>query len=284
MSIPDSRILPQAGTASWADPSAVGKNSRTAKETEIAAIYSQGAQIYDKLNRIMSLGSGHWYRRRALRTLGLDPEARVIDLACGTGALAIAAQEAMPLSPSILAIDPHPEMRRLAAAAGAVDVRDGSFQAIPASTAKYDAVVSGYALRYAEPRVAAFHEIRRVLRPGGQLLLLEMIVPPNGFRRALAKLFLCKIGAPFCSLLCRNAAAGALLVHLWQNVSSLEGPRSIIRDLETAGFRGVEYHHVIGLLGEFRAHTPSGSPEANNIGRSVSPPNAPLQPDAQHSS
>jgi demethylmenaquinone methyltransferase/2-methoxy-6-polyprenyl-1,4-benzoquinol methylase len=231
----------------------------TAKQAEAIALYADGAAVYDRLNRLMSAGTGNWYRKRALGTLGLEPTATVIDLACGTGALALAAQQALPGSPSILAVDPTPEMRAIAAAAGVRDVRAGSFEAIPASPSSYDAVVSAYALRYADSRKTAFVEILRVLRPGGKLLLLEMIVPPRGLRRILARILLSTVGPPLYSLLCRDPAAGRLLTHLWQSISRLEGPEIIVEDLERAGFLSVEYRHVGGLLGEFRGHAPAAS-------------------------
>jgi len=228
----------------------------TSKQAQAIAVYRDGAAIYDRLNLLMSAGSGNWYRKRALQTLDLAPQARVIDLACGTGSMAIAAQRAFPDSPSILAIDPTPEMRTLASRAGVRDVRSGSFGAIPAGNSSYDAVVCAYALRYAEPRHSAFVDILRVLKPGGKLLLLEMIVPARGLRRILARTLLTTIGPPFCSLLCRNPAAGRLVGHLWQSISTLAGPQTIVADLEKAGFVSVRYHHVGGLLGEFRARAP----------------------------
>jgi demethylmenaquinone methyltransferase/2-methoxy-6-polyprenyl-1,4-benzoquinol methylase len=224
-----------------------------ARQAETIALYTEAAHVYDRLNQILSAGTGNWYRRQALDSLQLAPEARVIDLACGTGALALAAQELLPETASILAVDPTPAMRAIARRAGVAEIREGSFTTIPAATGSCDAVVSAYALRYADPRKIAFREIRRVLRPDGDLLLLEMIVAPAGWRRELTRALLDRLLAPFVSVLCRDPAAGKLIRHLWQSISELDTPAMILSDLEEAGFGSLEYRHAGGLLGEFRA-------------------------------
>ncbi len=227
--------------------------TQVARQSETIALYSEAAHIYDRLNQVLSAGTGNWYRRQALDSLGLAPDSRVIDLACGTGALALAAQELLPETASVLAVDPTPAMRAIARQAGVAEIQEGSFTTIPAATGSCDAVVSAYALRYADPRRSAFREIRRVLRPDGDLLLLEMIVAPAGWRRDLTRALLTRLLAPLASLLCRDPAAGKLIGHLWESISELEGPAVILSDLEEAGFSSLEYRHAGGLLGEFRA-------------------------------
>ena len=246
--------LCELGTGEPARPRIANEESRA----ETIALYTEGAHIYDRLNQLLSGGTGNWYRRQAVRALDLPPAARVLDLACGTGALAIAAQQVLPTSSTILAVDPTPAMRDRAARAGVADVRDGNFMAIPAENASCDAVISGYALRYAEPREVAFQEIRRVLRPNGELLLLEMSVPTSGWRRALTRQTLTNLVAPLSSLLCRDPSAGRLIQHLWQSISGLDAPEIILSDLKRAGFSSLAYTHVGGLLGEFRGRAPRG--------------------------
>lgn len=225
----------------------------SARQAETIALYTEAAHIYDRLNQILSAGTGNWYRRQALDSLALAPESRVIDLACGTGALALAAQDLLPETASVLAVDPTPAMRAVARRAGVTEIQDGSFTSIPAATGSCDAVVSAYALRYADPRKVAFREIRRVLRSGGDLLLLEMIVAPGGWRRHFTRALLTGLLAPLASALCRDPAAGKLIRHLWQSISKMDGPAGILADLEEAGFTSLEYRHAGGLLGEFRA-------------------------------
>ena len=233
-----------------------GKNqveTQPARQAETIALYTEAAHIYDRLNQILSAGTGNWYRRQALNSLALAPKSRVIDLACGTGALALAAQDLLPETASVLAVDPTPAMRAVARRAGVAEIQEGSFTSIPAATGSCDAVVSAYALRYAAPRKIAFREIRRVLRSGGDLLLLEMMVAPGGWRRNFTRALLNGLLPPLASALCRDPAAGKLIRHLWQSISKMDAPAVILADLEEAGFTSPEYRHAGGLLGEFRA-------------------------------
>ena len=80
----------------------------------VIELYQRSARHYDRLNAVASLGTSNWYRRRTILSLDLEPDARLLDVGCGTGALAIAAQRFLPESPSIVGVDPCPEMRRIA--------------------------------------------------------------------------------------------------------------------------------------------------------------------------
>jgi len=226
-------------------------------DPEVMAIYGRSASRYDRVNAVASLGTSTWYRRRTVLSLDLPPDATLVDVGCGTGMLALAAQRYLPDSPSIVAVDPCPEMRALATAAGVRDVRDGAFTSIPVEDAGRDAVVSGYAIRYATDLDAAFREIRRVLRPGGRMVILEMIAPRPGWRRSIMARAIRDVGAPILGVLCGSRAVRDLMRHFWDSVSSFDSPEIVTERLRASGFDDVEYRHVGGLLGEFRATRPA---------------------------
>ncbi len=226
-------------------------------DPEVMAIYGRSANRYDRVNAVASFGTSTWYRRRTVLSLELAPDATLVDVGCGTGMLALAAQRYLPESPSIVAVDPCPEMRALATAAGVRDVRDGTFASIPVEDASRDAVVSGYAIRYASDLDAAFCEIHRVLRPGGRMVVLEMIAPRPGWRRSLIARGIRDVGAPVLGLFCGSGAVRDLMRHFWDSVSSFDSPDVVTDRLRACGFDEVEYRHVGGLLGEFRATRPA---------------------------
>ena len=225
-------------------------------DPDVMAIYGRSAARYDRLNTVASFGTSNWYRRRTVLSLDLPTDATLVDVGCGTGMIALAAQRFLPESPSIVAVDPCREMRALAAAAGVRDVRPGTFEDIPVEDASHDAVVSGYAIRYATDVGAAFREVFRVLRPGGRAVVLEMILPPPGWRRSLVGGLIRDAGAPVLGMLCGGPAVRDLMRHFWSSVSSFDAPQVIVDRMKTEGFHDVEYRHVGGLLGEFRATRP----------------------------
>lgn len=220
---------------------------------DVLGIYARAARRYDLVNAIASFGTGRWYRDRTIRTLELPADAAVLDVGCGTGALALAAQRFCPESTTIVAVDPSEEMRSLARNAGVRDVRAGGFESLPVEAQAFDLVVSGYAIRYAQDLGLALDELHRVLRPGGRLVLLEMVAPSGPARRSLVGGFIRHAGAPILGALCASAAIRDLMRHFWDSVDGFSAPEDVVRHLEAAGFEEAEYRPVGGLLGEFRA-------------------------------
>lgn len=225
-------------------------------DPEVMRLYNRAAKRYDLLNNLISFGTSNWYRRRTVLSLDLPSDASLVDVGCGTGSLAIAAQTFLPDSSDIVAADPSPEMRSLAKKAGVRDVRAGSFATIPVDDASMDAMVSGYAIRYVQDFGEAFAEVRRVLRPGGRLVFLEMMVPRSPAKRRLLRFLLRSVGARVFSLACGSRATGELMRHFWDSISSFESSDVVVEAMEKSGFVDVEYRYVGGLLGEFRARVP----------------------------
>jgi demethylmenaquinone methyltransferase / 2-methoxy-6-polyprenyl-1,4-benzoquinol methylase len=225
-------------------------------DPEITRLYDRAAKRYDRLNNLISFGTSNWYRRRTILSLDLPSDGTLVDVGSGTGSLAVAAQRYLPDSPSIVAVDPSPEMRAMASRAGVRDVRAGSFGSIPVEDASMDAMVSGYAIRYAVDLAEAFAEARRVLRSGGRLVLLEMVVPRSPAKRRILRFMVQGLGARFFSLVCGSRAAGDLMRHFWDSISSFESPELVVELLENSGFVDVKYRYIGGLLGEFRAQVP----------------------------
>ena len=235
----------------------VAKDTLSGVDSGVVDLYARSAIRYDRLNALASFGTSNWYRRRTILSLDLKPDARVVDVGCGTGALALAAQRYLPESPSVVAVDPCPEMRTLARQGGVRDVRAGALEDIPMDEDSCDAVVSGYAIRYAQDIDAALAEMRRVLVPGGRMVLLEMIAPRGALGRRAGGMFVHCIGAPMLGLICGGNSVRELMRHFWESISSFGSPEEIVDRMKAVGFAKVEYRPAGGLLGEFRAENPS---------------------------
>ena len=223
---------------------------------DVLEIYDRAAGRYDLVNAIASLGTGRWYRERTIRMLDLPKDAAVIDVGCGTGALASAAQRYCPESSLVVGVDPSEEMRTLARRAGVRDVRAGSFESLPFADASFDLVTSGYAIRYADDLDETARELKRILKPGGRLVLLEMIAPTAPWLRALVGRGIHSVGAPVLGILSGSRAVTDLMRHFWDSVDGFAPPSSVVRSLRAAGLVEAEYRSLGGLLGEFRAVRP----------------------------
>ncbi len=139
------------------------------------------ARAYDLLVWVLTLGRERRFRERLVRLARVAPGDSVLDVGCGTGALAIAAKAQVGSGGLVFGVDPSPEMlaraRRKAAKAG-VDVRfeTATLQGLPVPDASFDAVLSSLMLHHLseEGRRRGIREIRRVLKPGGTFLAVDL--------------------------------------------------------------------------------------------------------------
>jgi ubiquinone/menaquinone biosynthesis C-methylase UbiE len=137
-------------------------------------------RFYDLVAATFSLGRGRRLRERILDAAGLTEGERVLDVACGTGTLALAAKERVGARGTVDGIDASPEMlgraRDKAARAGlAVTFRDAPAQSMPLADATFDVAFCTLAMHHLDPdvRSAALREMGRVLRPEGRALIVE---------------------------------------------------------------------------------------------------------------
>ncbi len=166
-----------------------GEEERGVPTTEkVQHIFSNIARDYDRLNALTSLGMHGRWRRRAVREAGLTRGCAVLDLAAGTGDLALEiARTGVP--EYVLATDFVPEMLDIAKAKAAgwdgrtqlrFDIQDAQALTLPDET--FDVVTVGFGLRNMPDRDANFREVMRVLKPGGRYVILEFSHPHAWFR------------------------------------------------------------------------------------------------------
>ena len=157
---------------------------------EVKDMFMSIAPRYDLLNRLLSAGQdGRWRRRAAgLLSPGLD---RVLDLAAGTGDLGLALLRAQPEARVTAADFVEPMCRRALKKAGgrleACLMADAL--ALPFADSAFDAVTVGFGVRNFADLDAGLAEIARVLRPGGELLVLEFFPSRRAPLRGLFRLY-----------------------------------------------------------------------------------------------
>jgi demethylmenaquinone methyltransferase/2-methoxy-6-polyprenyl-1,4-benzoquinol methylase len=144
------------------------------------------AARYDFVNRVISLGIDQSWRRRTVRSLNLPENARVLDLATGTGDLALLIARAAP-SARVVGVDPSKNMLELARAkvekAGLterVELELGDAEALPFADATFDGVSIAFGIRNVPNRPRALAEMARVTKPGGRVAVLELSEPRGG--------------------------------------------------------------------------------------------------------
>jgi ubiquinone/menaquinone biosynthesis C-methylase UbiE len=150
------------------------------------------APYYDGLVNILTLGFARRLRLLTVNNALLQPGEKVLDVGCGTGAVTLPAKVRVGKNGGAAGIDPAPEMiavaRQKAIRAGLdIDFRVGVIESLPFPDETFDAVTSSLMMHHLPEHVRAkgLAEILRVLKPGGRVLIADMMRPNTSFLRRL---------------------------------------------------------------------------------------------------
>ena len=212
----------------------------------IAAMFDHIAPRYDRLNRILSFGADRSWRRRAIDAARLGPGQRALDVGAGTGDLALGLLRASDPSSTVLAVDLSPVMlalarRRLAALAGRYRAAVANAESLPLPDGCVDRVVSAFTLRNVGDLPRALREMRRVLRPGGRLVLLELSHPPGAVFGAIYRWYFGTIAPRLAAALGGDVDAYRYLPRSLRPFPDADRLAALIRE---AGFAEVHYERL----------------------------------------
>ena len=219
---------------------------RSDHDREIAEMFDRIAPRYDRLNRVLSFGTDVGWRRRAVALARLGPGERAIDLGAGTGDLALGLLRASDPSSRVVAVDLSPGMlriasRRLRGPRYAAVV--GNAERLPFPEASVDRVISGFTLRNIGDLRRALAEMRRVLRPGGFAVLLELSHPPQPLFARVYRWYFGVLAPRIASALGGDPDAYRYLPRSLRPFPGAEGLAATIRE---AGFDDVRFERLTG--------------------------------------
>ena len=210
---------------------------------KIAGMFDAIAGRYDLLNHLLSAGIDRRWRIRAIRSLQLTGQERVLDLCTGTGDLAIAAMRAHPPAARVVGVDFSGAMLRVGAeklrSSGLhtrVTMVQGDAARIPAGDASVDAVTIAFGIRNVDRIDAAAAELHRVLKMNGRLAILEFAVPTVPVFRELYGWYINRVLPRIGRALSRNDSAYA---YLPASISAFASPDEFVKILRQAGFREI---------------------------------------------
>ena len=157
-------------------------SSALGKKAQVAEMFNNIAGRYDFLNHFLSMGIDKGWRRKAIAEVAKIKPEMILDVATGTGDMAISASALHPLK--ITGVDIADQMleigrKKIAAKnlAALITLQTGDSEAMPFDTGTYDAVMCAYGARNFEHLEAGISEMCRVLRPGGKVVILEFSRP-----------------------------------------------------------------------------------------------------------
>jgi demethylmenaquinone methyltransferase / 2-methoxy-6-polyprenyl-1,4-benzoquinol methylase len=223
------------------------------KRRFLTGIFDRTAPDYDRMERLLGLGSGSWYRRQALMRAGLAPGMSVIDVAVGTG---LVAREAVTIvgEPELVAgVDPSPGMLESAKVPAGVRLVRGSAEQIPFPDESFDFLSMGYALRHISDLSAAFREFHRVLKPGGRLCVLEITVPQSRWAKLLLKGYMRGVVPTLGRIFSRSSATAELWRYYWDTIEACVPPEGVMATLQSSGLSEVRRAVSYGIFSEYQA-------------------------------
>ncbi|WP_338663474.1 class I SAM-dependent methyltransferase [Pararoseomonas sp. SCSIO 73927] len=223
------------------------------REGFVRSLFDETAPHYDRIDRVFSLGTGPGYRRRALREAGLRPGMRVLDVAVGTGLVARQAVAITGDPALVTGLDPSEGMLAEARKSlPGVTLVQGRAERIPLPDGSMDFLSMGYALRHVADLGAAFAEYRRVLRPGGTVLLLEIGRPESRLARMVERFYMGAVIPALCRIAAPRHRSGELMRYYWETIEACVPAETILGALGAAGFRDAACATELEV---FRAYT-----------------------------
>jgi demethylmenaquinone methyltransferase/2-methoxy-6-polyprenyl-1,4-benzoquinol methylase len=225
-----------------------------ARQGFVNELFDEAAPDYDWVSRMMSFGTDQFYRRDALRRAGWTKEMRLLDVASGTGLMIKAALELGADPARVTGVDPSQGMLAENRKRNPVTLREGTGEALPCADAAFDFLCMGYALRHVEDLGRLFAEFRRVLRPGGKVLILEITRPTNRVTLPLIRFYMQQLVPRIGWLRRRNKSTVKLMQYYWATIAECVPPAVILAALEASGFKNVKRLVKNGILSEYVAH------------------------------
>lgn len=212
-------------------------------------MFSRIARRYDLMNRLMTFGLDQGWRQRVVAEAGVPVGGRALDVATGTGDIALTFQDAS----MVVGLDFCPPMlalaREKAAGRRGKAFVIGDALALPFPDGCFNAVTSGFAMRNVADIALALAEMYRVTRPGGRMVCLEVARPTHKLWHILHDFYFHRVVPILGGIISRDSAAYA---YLPASASRFPSPPELKAAMEEAGWRDVYY--LLLALGAVAIH------------------------------
>jgi demethylmenaquinone methyltransferase / 2-methoxy-6-polyprenyl-1,4-benzoquinol methylase len=216
------------------------KGSDLPKKKQVEEMFDGIAFRYDFLNRFLSFGIDVGWRKKAIRQLGSLQPANLLDVATGTGDMAILAAKRLQCN-SIIGIDISDKMLEIgrqkvskARLSNTIQLLKGDSETISFGSESFDAVTVAFGVRNFENLEGGLTEILRVMKPGGKLVVLEFSRPTAPIIKQFYNLYMNRLCPWIGKLFSKNKAA---YQYLNDSVKNFPEGKDFVAILEKLGFR-----------------------------------------------
>jgi demethylmenaquinone methyltransferase/2-methoxy-6-polyprenyl-1,4-benzoquinol methylase len=215
-------------------PSAPG----TLEPGQVRAMFDRIAGPYDLMNSVMTAGLHHRWRARAADFAAVGPGSRVLDVATGTGDLAIELARRVAPGGSVVASDFSEAMlERARAKAPQIEFEWGDALELPYADDSFDAATVGFGARNFADLERGLREMARVVRPGGRVVVLEITTPTRPPLSTFFRVWFDHV----VPALGRVAGDSDAYSYLPSSVKRFPGPRELAAAMERCGLTSIRY-------------------------------------------
>src|SRR4051812_31747951 len=212
-----------------------GPASGTLPETQVQAMSDRIARVSDRMNSVMTAGMHHRWRRRAVDHARVGPGSRALDVATGTGDLAI---ELAGRGATVVGLDFSERMLELARAkAPGIQFVHGNALELAYPDASFDAVTVGFGARNFSDLDRGLRELARVTRPGGRVVILEITSPQRPPLSWFFRLWFDRV----VPALGRVAGESLAYSYLPSSVRRFPAPEGLAAAMARAGLRDIRW-------------------------------------------
>jgi demethylmenaquinone methyltransferase / 2-methoxy-6-polyprenyl-1,4-benzoquinol methylase len=220
------------------------------KARRVRGVFDSVAGNYDLMNDLMSGGVHRLWKRFTLSLTGLRPGQRALDVAGGTGDLSIGLARQVGERGLVVLTDINAAMLvrgrdRLidAGLVGNVHYAQANAERLPFADGSFDCITIGFGLRNVTDKPAALASMRRALRPGGQLLVLEFSRPTAPGLKALYDAYSFRVLPVLGKLVAGDAASYR---YLAESIRMHPDQETLLAMMQAAGLEGCRYHNLSG--------------------------------------
>jgi demethylmenaquinone methyltransferase / 2-methoxy-6-polyprenyl-1,4-benzoquinol methylase len=207
-------------------------------EPQVRAMFDRIARVYDLMNSVMTAGMHHRWRERAVDLSGVGPGDRALDVATGTGDLAIALKRRVGPSGEVIGSDFSDQMLELARRKTSdVKFEWGNALELPYEDGSFDAVTVGFGARNFSDLPRGLAEMARVTRPGGRVVVLEITTPQRPPLSWFFRIWFDRM----VPMLGRIAGDPDAYSYLPSSVRRFPAPDELAADLVAAGLEDVRW-------------------------------------------
>ena len=204
----------------------------------VRSMFDRIAPVYDAMNHVMTAGLDRRWRRSTVAAV-VRPGDRVLDACCGTGDLAIAAAAA---GGKVTGVDfSKPMLERARGKAPEIEWIEGDALALPFEDGSFDAATVGFGVRNLSDLEAGLRELRRVLRPGGRVAILE-ITRPQGLLAPFYRFWFDGV-IPVAG---KVLPGGSAYAYLPASVKRFPDPHGLAKLMDEAGFDDIRWRLFAG--------------------------------------